>query len=185
MPWQETSHVLRKKRPTMATGVRLQVAIDQIKFARAYTLQLLEDVHDDEWFVIPTGSVSHLAWQMGHLAMAEYGLTMLRLRGKEPSDAEFITNDFMRAFKKGSSPHAGSAAYPAFANIRRTFDAVHERALRELDGYAEEELQAEIPEPYAVTNTKLGSVFFCPHHEMLHAGQIGLLRRLLGKDPVR
>ena len=169
----------------MATGARLQLAIDQIKFARAYTHELLADVHDEEWFVIPEGCVSHLAWQMGHLAMAEYGLTMLRLRGKEPSDADFISNDFMRAFKKGSTPQADPTQYPAMVGIRGTFDAVHEQALKELDGYTEEDLQDEIPEPYAVANTKLGSVLFCPHHEMLHAGQIGLLRRMLGKQPVR
>jgi hypothetical protein len=169
----------------MATGVRLQVAIDQIKFARDYTNQLLADVQDHEWFVIPGGCVSHLAWQMGHLAMAEYGLTMLRLRGKEPTDAEFINNDFMRAFKKGSTPTSDASLYPSIHEIRQTFDAVHEHALRELDAWDEEDLQGELPFPYAVTNTKLGSVFFCPHHEMLHAGQIGLLRRMLGKEPVR
>jgi hypothetical protein len=31
----------------------------------------------------------------------------------------------------------------------------------------------------------MGSVFVCSAHEMLHAGQIGLLRRLLGKPPLR
>ena len=33
--------------------------------------------------------------------------------------------------------------------------------------------------------TKLGALFFCSVHEMMHAGQIGLLRRLLGKSPLR
>lgn len=169
----------------MATGARLQVAIDQIKFARGYTEQLFDDVRDDEWFVIPDGCVSHLAWQMGHLAMAEYGLTMLRLRGKEPTDAEFITNDFMRAFKKGSTPKADPAAYPSVPDIRKTFVAVHTQALKELDGWSQDDLRDELPEPYAVENTKLGSVFFCPSHEMLHAGQIGLIRRMLGKEPLR
>jgi len=39
--------------------------------------------------------------------------------------------------------------------------------------------------PYAVHANKLGGLIFCSHHEMLHAGQIGLLRRLLGKQPLR
>ncbi len=169
----------------MKANARLQVAIDQIRSARDYTNQLLSDVDDGEWFVIPAGCVSHFAWQMGHLAMAEYGLTMLRLRGKEPSDQEFINNDFLRAFKKGSIPEANADAYPTIAAIRTTFDAVHERALAELANWSEGDLAETIPEPYAVENTKLGSVFFCPLHEMVHAGQIGLLRRLLGKPPIR
>jgi hypothetical protein len=36
-----------------------------------------------------------------------------------------------------------------------------------------------------VTPTRLGALLFSSHHEMLHAGQIGVLRRLLGKAPVR
>jgi hypothetical protein len=39
--------------------------------------------------------------------------------------------------------------------------------------------------PFAGFPTKFGSLLFCSHHEMLHAGQIGLLRRLTGKLPIR
>ena len=169
----------------MTEGARLGVAIDQIEFARAYTNELFQDVIDDEWFQIPEGCVSHLAWQMGHLAMAEYGLTMLRLRGKEPTDSAFITNDFMRAFKKGSTPKADPSLYPSVTDIRGTFDAVHAQALTELAKWSEKDLRDQLPAPYAVESTKLGSVFFCPCHEMLHAGQIGLIRRMLGKEPLR
>ena len=84
--------------------------------------------------------------------MAQYGLTILRLRGKEPEDREFITNDFMRTFKKGSKPQSDPAAYPEIGAIRQTFDAVHRNALKELDAYDEEDLHEEIPEPFAVTD---------------------------------
>ena len=47
-------------------------------------------------------------------------------------------------------------------------------------GYAE-----PVEMPYAVHANKLGCLLFCSHHEMLHAGQLGLLRRLLGKEPIR
>ena len=39
--------------------------------------------------------------------------------------------------------------------------------------------------PYAAYPNKLGAVLFCPLHEHIHAGQIGLLRRALGLEPVR
>ena len=117
--------------------------------------------------------------------MAEYALTMIRIRGKEPEDQEFISNSFFKQFKKGSQPSDGASDYPEVSEIRQVFDQVHERAIRELAGYTDEELDVKLPEPHAVFDTKLGSVFFCSAHEMLHAGQIGLLRRLLGKEPLR
>jgi uncharacterized damage-inducible protein DinB len=62
---------------------------------------------------------------------------------------------------------------------------VHQQALKELPVCTQQQLAEPSDEPYAVTPTKLGALFFCSHHEMLHAGQIGLLRRLLGKSPLR
>lgn len=163
----------------------LDLAMKNIEFSRRYTEQLLSDVAAEEWFIKPSGSPTHLAWQMGHLAMAQYGLTMLRIRGKEPSDSEFITNDFLRKFAKGSQPSSNPADYPSVEEIRHVFQQVHERSLSELANYTDGELEVKLPEPHAVFDTKLGSIFFCSFHETMHAGQIGLMRRLLGKTPLR
>jgi hypothetical protein len=164
---------------------RLAVAIKQIDSARRYTHTLLDGLEDDDWLRMPQGGVTHLAWQMGHLAMAQYMLTMVRMRGKRPEDESLISKPFLRLFTKGSRPAADPALYPPIAEIRRVFDAVHARAMEELPLTPAEELEAKVPEPHVAFDTKLGSLFFCAHHEMLHAGQIGLLRRLLGKEPVR
>lgn len=165
--------------------VEIELARKQIEFAREYTNLLLADVQPNDWFQIPHGAVSHLGWQMGHLAMAQYGLVLLRIRGKEREDKEFITNDFIRCFKKGSSPIADPAAYPAPDEIRTVFDAVFCRAMEETAGFTLEQLSESLPMPTAVHENKLGSLLFCPMHEMLHAGQIGALRRQLGKEPLR
>jgi hypothetical protein len=69
--------------------------------------------------------------------------------------------------------------------LRSTLERVHQQALVELAGLTDADLRGAIEEPYAVEGTKLGGLFFCSAHEMLHAGQIGLLRRLLGMPPVR
>lgn len=169
----------------MADGTRLQLAIDQIKFARSYTTQLIESFDESEWFTMPEGCVTHLGWQVGHLAMAQYALALIRTRGKEPSDADFISNDFFRTFKKGTTPEPDASRYPEAAEIRAVFDRVHERALKEMASFNVAKLEEKLPEPHAVFDTKLGSLFFCSAHELIHGGQIGLLRRLLGKEPLR
>lgn len=160
------------------------LARKQIEFARGYTKQLLADIDESEWFQMPAGAKTHLAWQVGHLAMAEYGLTLLRVRGKEPTDSEFITNDFIRKFKRGSTPDADPSTYPPINEILTVFDSVHEQAMSEMEGYTVEQLAPSLPMPTAVYESKLGSLLFCASHEMIHAGQIGFLRRLLGKDPL-
>ncbi|MFO0914224.1 MAG: DinB family protein [Pirellulales bacterium] len=169
----------------MSDRTRIELAVGQIEFARKYSSQLIDSIPLDDWFRIPEGAPTHVAWQVGHLAMAQYGLTMLRIRGKEPTDAEWIANDFIRKFQKGGQPDSDPSFYPPAAEIRGVFDRVYAQALVELSGYADADLEGTLPEPYAVYGTKLGSILFCPMHEMLHAGQIGLLRRLLGHPPLR
>ena len=69
--------------------------------------------------------------------------------------------------------------------VRETLDRVHAQVRQELPGCPEERLDETVDQPYAAFSTKLGALLFCAHHEMLHAGQIGLLRRLIGHSPVR
>ena len=169
----------------MPAQPQLEVARKQIEFARQYTHSLLADVEDELWFTIPTGCVTHVAWQVGHLAMAQYGLCLFRIRGRQSADAELMSSAFRKKYFKGTTPDPDPAKNAAVGEIRAVFDRVYEQALAEMAGYHEKDLQEPIDEPYAAFNTKLGGLLFCSHHEMMHAGQIGLLRRLLGKAPIR
>ena len=163
----------------------LDLAIKQIEFARAYTLSLLADIGPQEWFTVPAGCGTHVAWQVGHLAMAEYGLCLFRQRGRSEIDASLMTSTFRKAFSRGSLPEPDPAKNPGADEIRQVFDQVHAQALREAPSFTAESLAEPVDMPYAAYATRLGSLLFCSHHEMLHAGQLGLLRRLMGKAPVR
>ena len=81
-----------------------QFALKQIEFARSYTLSLLADIAADEWFVMPAGCTTHVAWQVGHLAMAEYGLCLFRQRGRAEIDTTLMTSSFRKAFSRGTIP---------------------------------------------------------------------------------
>lgn len=163
----------------------LSLAIAQLEFARGITLSLLADIDESEWFTMPAGCATHVAWQVGHLAMAEYGLCLFRQRGRQEIDLQLMTGSFRKQFSRGTTPEPDPAKNPAPGEIRATFERVHAQALRELPSLTAEQLQEPVEMPYAVHANKLGCLLFCSHHEMLHAGQLGLLRRLLGKPPIR
>src|SRR6516165_4139830 len=111
---------------------RLQLAVEQILFARNYTNRLLDQTPATEWFRQPPGGVSHVAWQVGHLAFAEYRMALERIRGPQPQDADLIAEEFLRLFGRDSVPNADPAHYPGRAEIRAVFDRVHEQTLSEL-----------------------------------------------------
>jgi uncharacterized damage-inducible protein DinB len=163
----------------------LTLAIQQIQFARDYTLRLLAETDEADWYRLPAGCPTHLAWQVGHLAMAEYGLCLFRQRGRQEIDREIMPSDFRKSFSRSSQPKSDPAEFMPAVDIRTIFDRVHAQVLKEAASFAAEQLKEPVDAPYAVEANKLGSLYFCSHHEMLHAGQIGLLRRLLGKEPVR
>jgi hypothetical protein len=163
---------------------RLQLAIEQIVFARNYTTGLLDQTPAAEWFRQPPGSVSHVAWQVGHLAYAEYRLALWRIRGPQPRDDALFAPEFLRLFGANSVPSADPGNYLPPAEIRAALDRVHEQVLRELPNLNEAELDQVVPHPHPFATTKLRALLWCAHHEMLHAGQIGLLRRHLGYPPL-
>ena len=169
----------------MTQPMSLNLAIQQIEFARGYTRSILAEIDDSQWFMMPPGCPTHAAWQVGHLAMAEYGLCLFRQRGRQPVDLELMSGSFRKLFSRGSVPAAEASNYPSPAEIRSTFDRVHAQVLQEAPTFTPEQLKEPVEAPFAVEPTKLGSLLFCSHHEMLHAGQLGLLRRLLGGQPIR
>lgn len=167
------------------SNTRLEVAQKQIEFARSYTMTLLDEVPDEYWFRQPSEGVTHIAWQVGHLAMAQYGLCLFRQRGRAEIDTELMSSSFRKKFSKGTTPSADADFYPTRDEILETFDRVYDQAMKEISDLTDDQLDNPIDMPYAGYATQLGALLFCSHHELIHAGQIGLIRRLLGKDPVR
>jgi DinB superfamily len=164
---------------------RLQQAIEQIVFARAYTIDLLDQTPTNEWFRQPSAGVTHIAWQVGHLAVAEYRLACWRLRDVLPQDAALIPENYPGLFGYDSTPNPDPTAYPVQSEIRAVFDRIHDNTLEELKALAEADLDQVVVHPHPLARNKFQALLWCARHEMLHAGQIGLLRRQLGYLPVR
>ncbi|HLN31228.1 MAG TPA: DinB family protein [Gemmataceae bacterium] len=164
---------------------RLDLAVSQLSRARKYTFRLLENIDPALWFQQPAGGVTHIAWQVGHLANAEYRLCLERIRGRRPEDELLIPVTFTSRFARESVPDPDSAANPSPEEIRATLERVHKQVFQELRSLSDEELDSEpLPPRHPLFDTKLGAILWCAQHEMLHAGQIGLLRRLCGLAPL-
>lgn len=172
--------------PDAATAMNmLQGAIGQLRFARNYTLELLESVPHDRWFEIPTGLPTNIAWQVGHLAVSQYGLLMFRIRGRKPEDLELIPGRFRKAYGRETVPSSDPSGQPSPDELTERLAKVFELGMSEIATVEPEVLLEPVDMPYAAYPIKLGAILFCPLHEHIHAGQIGLVRRGLGLEPVR
>jgi uncharacterized damage-inducible protein DinB len=163
---------------------RLEGIIDAMIKARAYSEDLLSNVALEDWFRQPHEGVTHVAWQVGHIAVAEYTLGLKRMRGVKPEDDQLLPAEFPQAFGKGSTPIPDPGRYPPAETIRDVFDRVHRQVLAELAVLPEAVLD-EPTDPHPLFVTKQGALQWAPYHEIFHLGQIALLRRLFGQKPLR
>ncbi len=163
----------------------LEAAIGQIQFARRYTLELLEATPKDLWFRFPEGLATNIAWQIGHLTVSQYGLLMFRMRGRDPDDLQLIPGRFRKAYGRESTPSPDPAGQSTADELLERMGRVFDLAMGEIAGIQADVLLEPVEMPYAAYPIKLGAILFCPLHEHIHAGQIGLLRRSLGLQPVR
>ncbi len=165
---------------------RLSIAIRHIEFARKYSRSLLVDLEDDDWFWSPESFTTHIAWQVGHLAMSQYGLTLFQQRGRDLAvDRELMSTRFRKLFMRGTQPVADPDTYPDPAEILATLDRVHGQMRKEIVNFDDDSLDEPLGPPHAAFATRYGALLFAGDHEMIHSGQIGMLRRLMGKQPLR
>lgn len=163
----------------------LHGAMGQIQFAREYTMELLEATPRERWFEIPPGLPTNVAWQVGHLTVSQYGLLMFRIRGRQPEDLSLIPGRFRKAYSRQSLPCEDPTVQPSPEELIDRMQEIHTRGMNEIGSVKAEVLLETVDMPYAAYPNKLGAILFCPLHEHIHAGQIGLIRRALGLDPVR
>jgi DinB superfamily len=161
---------------------RLSEALEQIAFTRTYLLERVDTVPLSDWFTISPGGVSHVAWQVGHMARSQYRICLARLRPRTDDDESLISDAFLDAFAKGplSEAETGFSA----ADIRAVFDRVHARVMSELASYPDADLDLEPLFAHPLYTTRIASLRYQPLHEMIHCGQVAMIRRMLGQAPI-
>lgn len=167
-------------------AARLEMAVANLEQVRNYTHDLLGHVDDADWFRSAGDHVTHVGWQVGHLAICEYALVMKRVCGEQAGDAELLPTDFPALFGKGSTPVMDASVYPSPQELRAALEQVHAAALATVQTLDPETLDEPTVGPHhPMFTTKWGALQWAVQHEFLHAGQIGLLRRQLGNAWIR
>lgn len=159
---------------------RTRAALANMRRVRGMLKNALEGIEPERWCWQPTAGINHVAWQVGHLAVAQHALCLKRVRGDSPADARFLPDDYYQRFGRGSKPAAGAGANPSPEELLKVLDAVEECVQTEVAEKSDEQLDTPLDPPHPMFSTVLGGVEFAAMHEAMHVGQITLLRRLMG-----
>lgn len=160
-------------------------ALGQMEFARNYTLGLISEIPEDLWQKAPEGLPSHFAWQIGHLAVAQYGLMLFRQRGRAEGDVDLMPGWFRKRYSRGTNALGDTTPHPDRQTMLEMLSRIHSASMEFMRQTSADLLMEPTEMPFAAYPIKLGAFLFCPLHESIHSGQIGLLRRAHGLAPIR
>ena len=164
--------------------------IYQLERTRVLTLQLIDRIPHDTWFEMPMG-IQHVAWNVGHIATAEYFLGLVFTRGQRDEDSHFIPGNYGELFGYNSVISPDPEVYPTPPEMMDTLDAVHRQVLTEVRGMPGTSMDEPCLFPegefdhHPIFERKGGSLEWIAYHEHVHMGIIGLLRRQLGAAPIQ
>jgi hypothetical protein len=150
----------------------------QLAFSRDTVLMTVEDFSEAELLVRPVPAANHPYWQLGHLCDIEADIVnsiRARTLGELPSD-------FRERFS--SRRTKDDAALPGFGKLEllSLFGANREKTIALVKELTAEELDAAARKDYAHIAPQVADLLMLIVHQgMMHAGQMQVARRKLGK----
>lgn len=98
----------------------------QLNRTRVLSLQMIDRIDQGKWYEMPMG-ITHVAWNVGHIAIAEYFLGLYLVRGSRDSDATIIPETYRGLFGYGSEVSADPTIYPSPDELLTVLEQVHIR----------------------------------------------------------
>ncbi len=155
------------------------VIFQMLDTARFVTMTYLSDLSDAELLVRPVPNSHHVAWQLGHLLHSEW----MMLEGVRAGVAPQLPDRFAEYHSKNAATDDDPEHFLSKDGYLHLMAGVREATRGVLVQLSEDELDAPGPEAMRSYAPKIGSVFLMiGSHEIMHAGQIAVLRRKLCKE---
>jgi len=123
-------------------------------------------------------NINHVKYLAGHLLNSQYGLAMIA--GLEP---QVKWNNLFAVM--GQSEARDDITYPDIEEIKKEWKDLYAPIRKGLKELRAEELEKLPPAPFEQVAESTGELWaFINHHVAYHIGQIALLRKGFGKEPM-
>ncbi|TWT86882.1 DinB superfamily protein [Pseudobythopirellula maris] len=152
---------------------------------RQITEALIEVLDGDDWSHRVAPDTNSPLWIIGHLAWVDNRMAG-RFRPERALDAEKVWGEL---FQFGTKP-LDAGEYPPIDEVLAVWRERRENLLAVFDEVSDEELDAPGPPADAaspIPGAPCAGYFFLftSQHELLHTGQLTVVRRVLGHAPLR
>ncbi len=132
-------------------------------------------ISDNESGIRNSEHVNNMKWIAGHLLNTRLG-NMSRIAGLSPDES------YNAQFGRGNS-FDPNATYPPLEEITSKWQAASAAIGEGISNIPEEALSSKSPVQAPIADDTLrGLVAFLVSHEAYHIGQLGMLRKMIGKE---
>jgi uncharacterized damage-inducible protein DinB len=137
----------------------------------------LADLSDQDLLVRPVPNANHIAWQLGHLILAEQ--SMIKALGGTPPP---LPAGFAEQHHKQMASSDSQEGFATKAQYLDLLSKTREATLAAAEKLSDADLDKPVEGPIARIAPKLGLLASFPAtHAYLHMGQFSVVRRKLGK----
>ena len=142
------------------------------------SLMYLDDLSDQELMQRPGAGCNHINWQVGHLIVAEHGMTEQVAPGSMPA----LPAGFAEKYTKETAGSDDPKAFVSKAELLQVHKDQRAAMLAALDKQSD----ADLDKPTGVDYASTVGAMFSLHgsHWLMHAGQWAVVRRQLGRPPI-
>jgi hypothetical protein len=143
--------------------------------------RLLEDLSDADLLVRPVPGANHIAWQLGHLIVAEG-----RLGAQVPGAAyPELPAGFAEQHDKSRASQDPPTGFATKAKYLELFGRARAATLAAVDKLSDADLDRPNKGPLAAFAPTIGELLLLvANHPTMHSGQFSVVRRKLGKPVV-
>ena len=134
-----------------------------------------EGITDEESNTRTHGLINHIKWIAGHMLHSRLN-TITKVTGGQPDDT------YGAQFGRGMTIDH-NAPYPSMEEITSKWNAVSPAISERINNIPEEVLASKSPVQAPVADDTIRGLFsFLLSHEAYHVGQLGILRKMVGKE---
>jgi len=139
---------------------------------------VIVDINEEEANTRLVETMNNVKWLAGHLVWGQLGLA--RISGV-PMEIEWIDHYNTQI----PNPPGVEVRVPSLEEIKNTWNKIAQPIREGLEKLTEEALNTTVEFPMPAFRTQEGLWAFINHHQAYTIGQIGILRRGLGKEAMK
>jgi uncharacterized damage-inducible protein DinB len=156
-----------------------EAIVYNLEVSRSLLHRYLDDLTPQEYLHRPAPKANCAAWLVGHLILSERNF----MAAAGVTDLPELPERFEKRFgRQEDAPGAGE--FGDVALLRPLFDTHRDRLIDAVRQLSPQKLDEPLANPRPIFRTVGEQLNFAAQHVSMHAGQITIIRRSLGRPPL-